>query len=100
MKSKSIRDELVHAQEMLTGGPDCIGGMTPLVSVVYDKLGTIIERLDALPAVAWSIGHDENGEDGIITKEALRAQNWMDDERTSEGSILALYPLDIEPIND
>ncbi len=100
MKPKSIREELVHAREMLTGGPDCVVGMNSLVTVVYDKLGTIIERLDALPTIAWSIGHDENGENGIITREAGHAQNWKnrlrEDDRLNEDSILGLYPLDIK----
>ena len=100
MKPKSIREELVHAREMLSGGPDCVVGMSPLVSNVYDKLGMIIERLENLPAVCWSIAHEENGKDGIITREAGHAQNWIDqlvkEDRHDENSILALYPLDIK----
>ena len=65
-----------------------------------ELLNEILEQLDDLPAVAWSIGHDENGEDGIITKRAKQAQEWCDDERTNEDSVLALYPLDMEPIDD
>lgn len=69
-----------------------------------DLLAEILEQLDNLPAVAWSIAHDENGENGIITKEAGHAQNWRDslraDERLDEDSILALYPLDLEPPNE
>lgn len=85
---------------MLTGGPDCVGGMSPLTTTVYDKLGTIIERIDNLPAVAWSIGHDENGEDGLITRERSHAESWRvrlrEDDRLEETSILALYPLGIK----
>ena len=69
-----------------------------------DLLNEILEQLDNLPAVAWSIGHDVNGKDGIITREAGHAQNWRDhlreDDRLDEDSILALYPLDMEPRND
>lgn len=104
MKNKSIREELAYVREMLTGGPDCVVGMSPLVTSVYDRLGVVIERLNNLPAVAWSIGHDENGEDGIITREAGHAQNWRDrcreDNRLDNDSVLALYPLDWEPRND
>lgn len=96
MKPKSIRDELIHAREMLTGGPDCIVGMSPLVTAVYDKLGAVIERLDALPAVAWSIAHDKDGNHGIITREPEHAQNWRDAEHTTDDDILGLYPLEIK----
>ena len=69
-----------------------------------DLLNEILEQIDNLPAVAWSIGHDENGEDGIITREAGHAQNWRDkireDDRLDDNSVLALYPLDMEPRND
>lgn len=96
MKPTSIREELVHAREMLSNDPDWIVGMTPLVRAVYDKLETIIARLDNLPAVVWSIAHDENGAHGIITREPEHAQNWRDAEHTSDDDILALYPLDIK----
>lgn len=69
-----------------------------------DLLNEILVQLDNLPAVAWSIGHDENGEDGIITREAGHAQNWRDrcqaDDRVDDDSVLSLYPLDMEPRND
>ena len=69
-----------------------------------ELLNEILEQIDNLPAVAWSIGHDENGEDGIITREAGHAQNWRDkllaDNRVDDNSILALYPLDLEPKDD
>lgn len=65
-----------------------------------DLLNEILEQLDNLPAVAWSIAHDENGENGILTTEAGHAQNWRDAKHTNNSDILALYPLDLEPRND
>ena len=48
-----------------------------------DLLAEILEQIDNLPAVAWSIVHDENGEDGKMTHV----------DRLDDNSILALYPL-------
>jgi len=65
-----------------------------------ELLNEILAQLDSLPAVAWSIGHELDGSDGIITREARKAQQWRDAPTTKEGDVLALYPLDLEPKND
>ena len=62
-----------------------------------EDLIALVKRHEQRTEVAWSIGHDEEGLDGIVTRNPDEAQRWRDElKERGIGDDDSVIPLTIE----